>query len=641
MRKWMVSLVLIAMLLGQGASMANAAISFDSNGDGKIRLDEIVRYMQSNHDQDINGDGSVNVQDTKELLSLISPEVVESPIQSAVVTGMVYDQLHVPVQGAAVRLNGESLDESDDFGWFNIDDVLPGSGNILTAEKYGRQAATQPFTVTAKVGDTSTHNLQLDLPTGTVTGTVYASENVPLGQVEVSVLGGEPGIDYPKAITDSDGKYVLYNVPIGMRMLLVTPLSYAIVGSIEVQEGLNPGIDLTNVGYNFITVSGKAADSHGIGLANATITMKQGIDIIQTATSDEDGRFEFNSVIPNMHFSWHLQKEGYMDASWDGLSASDNTSIVGKEFRTVTSAPITTDLEMKYAFGTMAKSFYVNLGGYEGLVERSLSTYSLLKSKKPDDSEDQIAFVGGTDSINNDDIERLNAALRDSSVSQIYLYDSIAAPGKTMAAPERDVTIFSNSEKFIQAQIPVTARLQWTNVTKIPLPYHQVVGIVRDENKQPRPLAFVNLELNGIVVGSVLTDNNGFYFFDNLNAGSAYTITVNRGEYYEQRKDFIAPNYVNAYPILTSHDLELTAQHVANFLDVKNPSKGANKFPMPLVPAGYSVSIENSSDILKIKHDGEIMLGNTNVSVTLTFKVTYGTMPAGYRAFTVTVPANN
>jgi iron complex outermembrane receptor protein len=87
--------------------------------------------------------------------------------------------------------------------------------------------------------------------TGTVEGRVTAARGGPIGGAEVSVLGTEA-----RAMTDSDGRYRLVQVPAGTRAVIAHMIGYGTQRrSITVSEGQSVTMDLTLV-ENPVAING-------------------------------------------------------------------------------------------------------------------------------------------------------------------------------------------------------------------------------------------------------------------------------------------------------------------------------------------------------------------------------------------------
>jgi len=427
---------LIAGLLLPGAALA-AVAPFDTNQDGAIRIDDVAAYLQSAAAQDINGDGFVGAADAAALLRQIAPLIADAPAAGSVAVRVV-DQLDEPVNAAAVTLNGSAVEAvSDGHGRYTFAGVQPAAGNTVSASAYDRSVSSaSPFSVLAGE-EAQPPALRLELPTVTVTGTVYSDDLQPLSGVQVKAGSAATA---PAALTDALGHFELTDVPVGERSFTVTSVTYGLGGFVaSVADGM-ADIAYTLPGVSFVTVSGIAQDTHYNPIAGASVTMHMVNGYERTATADASGRFVFTDALANVMFSWSLQQTGYRSATYTGLMAADNASVSDVPFYTATDAVISDGNEMLYATGTMADSLNVSLGGYTGLAKRSTISYTLYKS---DETTNQTAYVR--------DFNTLRTALADPDVSTVYITTSLQDPSESIVLPNREITIKSDTCQTIEA----------------------------------------------------------------------------------------------------------------------------------------------------------------------------------------------
>ncbi|MDQ0917328.1 carboxypeptidase-like regulatory domain-containing protein [Paenibacillus sp. V4I5] len=629
MKKLKLSLISLTLLGILGSSAVQAAVPFDSDGDG-IHLDDIVTYINTYGVTDINDDGVSNSLDVKAMVRQISPVSIPNYVSTGAVTGLVVDQIGEPMNLVAVNLKESTKAAlTNEHGRFTISDMEASTGNTVTSAVY--ESDSTPFTILSGEVTNLSQPIQVTLPTGTVTGTVYAANMVPLAGVSVKInTGGAASEVLPPTVTDSQGQFVFPNVPVGNRSFFTTS-SYGMSGFVvNVKEGLNQVTDV--MGVQFVSVSGIATDSRYNPLSGAEITMEMSNGLRTTVISGTDGKFIFTNAIQDMYFSWKMSKPGYLDATLNYLMDTASAHITNRSFMTLSTAPVSSDSELAYAVGANVNQFNVNLGGYSGPVKRSYSSYSFLISDKMDEPNNQVAFIGGSGQAEAGNVERLNAALLDSRVSTIYIYKSIVGlSSQSLVIPSRPVTIVSDADVFIQANVPTNHTLTWTNVKQIS--YGDIFGFVKGENHAP--VFGATITLTGATSRTTTADINGFYHFKNLNAGS-HTLSAYRSSDYSTQ---IYPTLVdNSSPAFRDFTLERSAQYIAATMVITNPSIGQTLLTMPVVPAGYTVSIESSNDIMKISNSGIITLGAASQSVNVIFKVMHGESDVGYRSATLTVP---
>ncbi|MDR6878524.1 carboxypeptidase regulatory-like domain-containing protein [Bacillus sp. 3255] len=612
-------LVVLTLLFGTSGSVVQAQAPFDTDSNG-IHIDDLVKHIQTNGLADVNQDGLNNRWDVSAMLAQVSPVSTEHAVTTGTVTGLAVDQTGLPLAQLAVALNGTTTSAyTDTEGRYTITDVAASTGNVVTSAVYGAESA--PFAVLAGQTTSLRAPLQVTLPTGTVTGTVYNADMIPMSGVTVTLGIGSSVSEPPTStVTDSQGRFSMANVPVGQRSFYASsPLGFTAFG-VNVQEGAND--TSTIIGAQYVTVTGIAYDSHYTPLADAQITMVTANgNLVTTTTSAADGTFSFSNAVKGMTFTWHMSKQGYMDAAMT-LMASSPTDVHNRYFLTVSDTPVRTDHDLAYAAGVNVDRFNVDLGGYAGPVRRSYSTYSYLISERLDEPNNQIAFVG--------DLDRLNAALLDPTVSTIYVYQSIAGTQpREIVSPSRPVSIVSGTDRFVQATLPAASSLSWTNVRQVD--YGDIFGFVRSFDNQTVIMASV--QLSGASTATTYTDGSGFYRFKDLSFGT-YTLTASRSGQYAPQSFTVD---TNAAPFFLNFSLEYTAQQIAHTMEIPQPAAGQQQLAMPAVPSGYTVAIDSSNDVLKISPSGAITLGATTQYVTVIFRVTHGS-DVGYRSATITVP---
>ncbi|MDD3077695.1 MAG: carboxypeptidase-like regulatory domain-containing protein [Paludibacter sp.] len=142
------------------------------------------------------------------------------------VTGIVSDELGMPVTGASVTISGiDSTATTDSEGQYTINNVSIEAHSIKFA-KDGYQAASTTIT-TSKFNDEkiATINIALVSAPAKITGTVIDARNndAPLAGVKVSVN------DNDTAVSDAEGKYEIKNLPVADYTVTFSKTDYAII----------------------------------------------------------------------------------------------------------------------------------------------------------------------------------------------------------------------------------------------------------------------------------------------------------------------------------------------------------------------------------------------------------------------------
>jgi len=190
-------------------------------------------------------------------------------------------------------------------------DIPEGSGYELAVGKNGYQGSTQTAGPVV-AGEITKVNIQII--GGAVSGTVSDQDGIPVEGAEVKVtIGGETYT----ALTESDGTYVLIDLPAGT--------GYTVTASKDGYEsGSESGIEVTIrqmtsgkdivITLNSGTIEGKVTDEDGNPVEGATVRVADG-EKIRTAITDEDGNFTICNVTSGSGYTVTASKEGYVDGT--------------------------------------------------------------------------------------------------------------------------------------------------------------------------------------------------------------------------------------------------------------------------------------------------------------------------------------
>jgi len=147
--------------------------------------------------------------------------------------------------------------------------------------------------------------------TATVSGQVLDSlTNAGLGGAQVILKKG--GSEIANAVTGSDGKYSLPNIPAGNDYTITakrsgytdnTSVTFDVKGADVTQN-----VYLSQVTYS---VSGKITDSNGNGLDSALVTLKYRNDDVDMTVTEADGSYVFANVPPGNAYTITASLRGY------------------------------------------------------------------------------------------------------------------------------------------------------------------------------------------------------------------------------------------------------------------------------------------------------------------------------------------
>lgn len=263
----------------------------------------------------------------------ITPQVNGSVNSAGRVTGKVKDTLDAVITGACVRAedqSGSTLAETttDGNGDYALGAVPPGPVTIrfsgCTAGNY--VVATSPVTVEA--GTTKSGIDAVLTPAGRISGHVENADGEPLPGM--CVTGTAAGVEVTSAVTDSNGDYVIREVPPSGTYDLSAYDCYGDTYMGDFHSGqlggvVNQVVNFTLPRPGFIT--GHVRDGNGKGLASICVTAK-GADNGAT-TTDANGYYELNRLHPgtyDLSFNAEASVGGEAGCSADGDWAPATTT---------------------------------------------------------------------------------------------------------------------------------------------------------------------------------------------------------------------------------------------------------------------------------------------------------------------------
>jgi len=234
--------------------------------------------------------------------------------QTGTVTGTVSDEVtSEPVANATIELvnDGETYTAvTSTDGTYAIEGVLPGTYNLTAnADEYSEETTT----VTVSANETVTMDIAFAPPTGTISGTVIASDNgEPVANA--TVVGENSDGEVYEATTDENGTYSLTDISSGSYVVNIAdaPPGYEIeeIVTVEPEEHVD-GVDL-ELDRTDGSINGYVTSAAGIPIADATV-----LDADQDAfkvTTNEDGYYQIDGVTPGTT-ALRATADGYDDSN--------------------------------------------------------------------------------------------------------------------------------------------------------------------------------------------------------------------------------------------------------------------------------------------------------------------------------------
>jgi len=252
-------------------------------------------------------------------------------ITGGAVSGTVKDEKGNNVEGATVSttIGGTVYStKTDADGRYILNDLPEGTGYEIIAEKIGYKGdIAKDVTVTI---DSVTPNvdLQIELNSGSIEGTVVDESGNPISGVTVEVVGSD-GRTY-SAITEEDGVYKIDHVPAEENLTITAERAGYVTNSVDnisVRVGdITTGVDIVlkeNVGI----LAGKVLDPYGEPVSGVEVEISS-YDNTYTTTTNESGEFRIEKVAAGPYT--------VTATSIDYMDAKENTTVVLEETTEIT-----------------------------------------------------------------------------------------------------------------------------------------------------------------------------------------------------------------------------------------------------------------------------------------------------------------
>jgi hypothetical protein len=210
-----------------------------------------------------------------------------------------------PISGATVTLVGSSNSvNTDSNGDYNI--TVPAGNCTLQVSASGFNSQTSGTIKVTEGNTTANQDFIMERPSGNLTGTVTDyDDGAPISYAIITYQSG--GLLPPTAMTDSSGRYLLSNLPVGsLKMsLTVLPPYLSQNFSVPIKAGFTSTKDFSLRAISYIVMAVK--DSGGKPLPGATVTAGT-----NTNTTDTSGAVSF--VVAPGSYQVEVAAEGYTTA---------------------------------------------------------------------------------------------------------------------------------------------------------------------------------------------------------------------------------------------------------------------------------------------------------------------------------------
>lgn len=222
-------------------------------------------------------------------------------------TGDVLDQAHVTAWQNGLIVSAVYAS----YGSYFLE--LPPGSYTLQAEKdgYSKQATE----ITLDRYEEEKQDLQLEQAYGKVTGKVVNSSQQVIRYADVTLLD-KNGEVTAKTKTDTNGVYTFAEVPLHAPDYKVKVEAYPYTTHtspwlvVKADQTTTHNVTLIGVG----TLSGKIKATDGRGIEGALVTIYSGSTQMGTTTTDADGKYQFDSLLPS-RYTVKVSKAAYYDAS--------------------------------------------------------------------------------------------------------------------------------------------------------------------------------------------------------------------------------------------------------------------------------------------------------------------------------------
>lgn len=488
------------------------------------------------------------------------------PVNPGTVTGTVRQSSGTPIANAVVRLtqNGTTMASTvtNGVGVYTLTGVLQGT---YTVQAQADAFVTGVQGVTVQAGATSTVNFSLQSSPGSITGIITdkATNDVIPGATITISLGNTI---ITTILSDDEGSYSFSGLAPGSYTIQAQEPDYqtATTGAIIVANQTTT-VNLS-LGANPGSVSGAITNANGgAPIAGASISVLFNSTIITTVLSDSSGNYSVVDLAPGA-YTLQVQASNFQATArsvvvQSNLQTSANFSLVespGAIEGTITSQstlqPIVGALvRIVSNMSTVAQTFTDETGSYR-FGNLAPGTYTVFAQA----TDYQTASSGAIVHPNQTSVIAISLALSPGSVSGIIIDSVMGAPlaGATVELTANNTIVASavsdNSGNYtfldlspgsyvlrvvatdfetVTRGVIVRANQNTaSNVALIKSPGTLIGTVVDQTTTNPVASAVVEVESNGVIIGSFLTDDAGNYVISGL-APSSYTVKIHASDY--------------------------------------------------------------------------------------------------------------
>jgi protocatechuate 3,4-dioxygenase beta subunit len=482
--------------------------------------------------------------------------------------GTITDPEGVPISNSTIKVIDETNTTittvlSDEDGSYQIRELTPDRYTITAnADGFGKNIVTGLI-----LPDEETVIDIVLLPEGgfvqgRVTDEVTGAPQIGVSAELRSISPFGPVIN--TVLTDSDGNYSFGFVSIGTYTLIVSKKNFGSKsGSILVENAVTSIQDFV-LKPNPASIAG-VVSSEGLLLENILVRLidTNGANVAEVQT-DEQGRYLLQNFSPGI-YSLLVRNSNYQTATKGFTAGAGETAqadfelialpgaITGKVIDQQTDLPISGAI-VQVVYGdsvqpagraiTDPSGIYtiagLSPGGYSILITTpNYNTYSAGATVRPNDATSIDGFLSPNPGVVTGIVSGPTGALTGAGVKVIDINGSVIgfsvtddsgsfSIGNLPTGTYAITVVAPNHNSDMQGVTITPGEIETIQSNLTPEP-GAITGNVRDENGTPLPGTVVNVLLNGLILGSVVTDDNGDYLFSNLLPNSYQISAVQPG----------------------------------------------------------------------------------------------------------------
>jgi uncharacterized repeat protein (TIGR01451 family) len=397
-------------------------------------------------------------------------------LKTFAISGRVADAANGSLAGVGVTLSGaqSAAAQTDASGNYSFPGLPAGGTYTVTPSKANYNFAP-PSRTFANLSANQTGDFTASLISYAVAGRVADGANNPLPGVAVALSGSLSGV----AQTDAAGNFSFSSLPAGGTYTVTPSLvnhTFTPPSQTFVNLQANRAADFTGT-RNTFTVSGRVADSSGVGLPGVGLALSGSQSA--AATTDASGNYTFA-----------------------GLPAGGSYTV--------------TPALANYTFTPPARAFNNLSSNQTGDFVATLNRHSI-SGRVADGANAPLANVTVT-------LSGTPSATAQTNADGGYSFASLPAGGSYTVTPSLANYNFAPPARTFNS-LSADQRADFAGARNT----HAVSGRVADGANNG--LAGVTLTLSGAQTAAAQTDAQGNYSFPNLAAGGDYTVTPSKANY--------------------------------------------------------------------------------------------------------------